>query len=513
MVYRAVSITRRDAVLLLLGAAFTRLWVSVTYPGHEDRPIYIDAGHSNTFTNTITVTVSPTKASTPVTTTLIVPPSPVPTRIDSVKSTSLIHHAPGWTLFEDIYMSDGTLFIVSDNPSQFPEIRMMISTGLIAMATPENMAAREPTANEMVIISREEAANIWGADGTFANRVLPVEGNTLLVNEPAQFLRHYYHFVAELFFGVQVFWHGAFYQSQNPAPPIHRMIFAHSNTEGWRDGPGMNTFFLQAAFPSIHVEVQEAWEDRIALTANGNRVWHFPRLLLSDRSAAHRGTICGAQTQRIAAEAWKYMQMLGVRGTDWWEPVRSATLRLAKTLPVYSGDTGPQAALGFHGAKTDAPKVVITYISRQRQPRRKLLDASHDSLVAALTQLVNSKNGLWELNIVTAETMTLEEQLLVVGRTDILLGVHGNGLTHLVMTPASPISTVIEILYPGGWAHDFQWTAVALQKSHFGIWNDTVQVKTANLYPNYPEGFQGTEIPVHGPTVAQLIEEHLAGKV
>ena len=35
-------------------------------------------------------------------------------------------------------------------------------------------------------------------------------------------------------------------------------------------------------------------------------------------------------------------------------------------------------------------------------------------------------------------------------------------------------------------------------------------------YPNepniaYPEGFQGTSIPVHGPTVAKLIENRLEG--
>lgn len=30
---------------------------------------------------------------------------------------------------------------------------------------------------------------------------------------------------------------------------------------------------------------------------------------------------------------------------------------------------------------------------------------------------------------------------------------------------------------------------------------------------NYPPGFQGTSIPVHGPTVAQLIEDRLEGRL
>ena len=29
----------------------------------------------------------------------------------------------------------------------------------------------------------------------------------------------------------------------------------------------------------------------------------------------------------------------------------------------------------------------------------------------------------------------------------------------------------------------------------------------------YPEGFQGTSIPVHGPTVAKLLEDRLDGKL
>jgi hypothetical protein len=30
---------------------------------------------------------------------------------------------------------------------------------------------------------------------------------------------------------------------------------------------------------------------------------------------------------------------------------------------------------------------------------------------------------------------------------------------------------------------------------------------------DYPEGFQGNEITVHGPTIAKLIEDRVAGKV
>ena len=41
-----------------------------------------------------------------------------------------------------------------------------------------------------------------------------------------------------------------------------------------------------------------------------------------------------------------------------------------------------------------------------------------------------------------------------------------------MMSP-TPISTVIEMFYPGGFAHDYEWTARALGHKHFAVWNDT----------------------------------------
>lgn len=35
-----------------------------------------------------------------------------------------------------------------------------------------------------------------------------------------------------------------------------------------------------------------------------------------------------------------------------------------------------------------------------------------------------------------------------------MLGVHGNGLTHLIWMPPTPRSTVIELFFKGGFARD-----------------------------------------------------------
>jgi hypothetical protein len=272
----------------------------------------------------------------------------------------------------------------------------------------------------------------------------------VLFNDPgSQFLNHYYHFVAELWFGAWAFWHSAFSKSSSspatsfslthPAPPpIHRAIFTHSTTSQWRDNPGFNAYFLRAAFPSLTVEVQQDWEDRIAVTADTklqDRAWHFPIVLLTDRSAAFRGQVCGSNTQRTASEAWEFMnqnhKLMGSKVGGWWEPVRTAVWRFAGV----NLNTGVDVDVDVAAVAVAQPdvkdvnvnelalpmpeKIVITYISRQGVARRKLLQDDHTALVTALEDLVARKGKSWELHVLHAERMTKDEQIQAAARTTV----------------------------------------------------------------------------------------------
>ncbi|KAK7058792.1 hypothetical protein VNI00_001416 [Paramarasmius palmivorus] len=544
------ALSKRDTILIILGATFMHFcakFLVLSDPPSSDSIIL--STHIPGLSNEIVIDapLRPPKQKSPVTITktVVVEPTaashlfPMDTS-QTLPQTVLIHHAPGYTLFRNLYMSDGTLFVVTDDRDAFPEIRMMTSTGLPAENTPENIAQREPTARDMQFISPEEATIRWGGS---QKSVIPVTGNTLLVNDPRQFLRHYYHFVAELIFGVQAFWHGAFtkpmvnkplsaYQIKPPSPPpIERIIFAHSDADGWRDDPGFNAYFLRAAYPSVTVECQEDWEDRVKASNNGRdrqtRVWHFRDfVLLVDRSAAFRGPICGSQTQRTASEAWEYMKsqnlLAGDRVAGWWEPVRAGILKFAgaqngvasemKVYQDFQRRLDAMHTMDSRPVQLPLPeKVVVSYVSRQAGGRRKLTEESHQSLVEALQEM--SQRRGFDLIVMEAEKLSKDEQLQIIAKTTILLGVHGNGLTHLVFMPPTRASTVIEIFYPGGFAHDYHWTTRALGMSHFAVWNDT-----AYTYPNepgvdYPEGFQENYIPVHGPTVAKIIEDRVDGLV
>ncbi|KAI0070599.1 hypothetical protein K474DRAFT_1669885 [Panus rudis PR-1116 ss-1] len=467
------------------------------------------------------------------------PHPPSPKTIDvahSFPETTIQAHTAGWTVFRNLYMANGTLYVVSSLPrSSFPDIRFITSTGLPAENTPESVAQRMPTSENLDFITPEQASARWGPiEPLGANRVWSVEGNTFLVNDPSQFLDHYYHFCAELLYGAWAFWSGAHNAYVDPltpdvstAPPFDRFIFAHTEAHGWRDRPGFNSYFLRAAFPSLTVEVQQDWEDRIAATAATGihaRAWRFDTVLFTDRSAAFRGEVCGMQVHRTAGAAVHYMNKVGNLTKLWWEPVRRSVLRFAG-VDEETRDIGlrverntmarvkkPMDGLPLPGTHELAKRqeVVVTYISRQGA-RRHLIDEDHAALVNALEEMCEAHG--WELNIVQAERLSKEDQLALVSRTTILLGVHGNGLTHLILMAPTPISTVIEIFYPGGFAHDYEWTSRAMGMKHFAVQNDTYYTHPVLPWVAYPEGFQGTQIPAYAPTVINIIEDRVAGKL
>ncbi|KAF8316420.1 hypothetical protein DL93DRAFT_2056393 [Clavulina sp. PMI_390] len=436
--------------------------------------------------------------------------------------TTMIGHGDGWTLFDNLYMFNGTLLVVSDEDRDtFPETRMMTSTGLAAENTPENIQAREPTTADMDFWTRREA-NVY-----FGNRIYPVSSLTLLYNDPPQFIDHYYHFAAELFLGTWRFLSGHLDKTiprsgETALADPARAIFAHCGGATWRDKIGYNQYFLHATWPSIGLETAEDWAGRIRMTqgssgsaeengADGTaRAWRFDRVLLVDRSAAFRGPTTGYYTHRTAGSA--FLSTLGKASPYWWETVRRRVLSFSgvsnRTLDYATG-LDPAAPIKLSSDSEKQP-IVISYVSRQGW-RRRLIEEDHELLEKSVKELCERKG--WEYLLFHPEKYTLDEQLKIAARSTVMFGVHGNGLTHLIAMPASPISTVIEIFYPDGFARDYQWTAESLGHKHFGVWNDTYFTSPDLPSVQYPEGFQGTQIPVYGPAVAKLIEDRVEGRL
>lgn len=184
------ALSRRDAILILIGALSTHFFT--TMAPLTSKSIVASAGFHQV-KNELAVNEDPPQYNQDISGLLVPIPlestgesggqGTIPQNTDLSKlpllpETTIVEHVPGWTLFRDIYMANGTLLILTSSPSSFPETRYMTSTGLPAYNTPGNMELREPTSWDMDIVSPEEALQRWGTHPS-TRRVWSVEGNTV----------------------------------------------------------------------------------------------------------------------------------------------------------------------------------------------------------------------------------------------------------------------------------------------------------------------------------------------
>ncbi|THH08866.1 hypothetical protein EW145_g2425 [Phellinidium pouzarii] len=406
-----------------------------------------------------------------------------------VPESTIVAHVPGWTIFDKLYAMNGTLFIVTSFPDIIPERKLLTSSGYEVFNGEEEKRKRLPSDKDIQVISPKEAQRLFGT-----HEATHFDGVSFFVNDPRQFIAHYYHWTAELIFGI---WRT--YSSLDPyitanghttLPPPKRMMFSHVSGAKWRDYAGMNQWVTRGAFPSLGMEFMEDWEDRAAMQT----LFVFDRVVLADRAAASEGDPF-KKTWRTASNAFE----LG-GSPNWWAPVRRSVLQFSG-LPA-EWIVGPDP-----GTVTENQKLVITYISRQGWGRRMMRPADHDKLVEELYGL-RDKYG-YEVNVVNMEKLSRVEQFQLAGRTTVMMGVHGNGLTSLVWMRPTSRSTVIEFFTPQGLAFDYEYTTRALGMTHYGVWdNVTFTRPDVPRFPKYPDDFHGIDIPVDGAVVARLVHRH-----
>ncbi|KAJ7118621.1 hypothetical protein C8R43DRAFT_1035544 [Mycena crocata] len=390
--------------------------------------------------------------------------------------TKILAHVPGWSLIDRLYLFKGVAFIVTNEPDTIPDLGTIYSKGLRIQNGKEAELARLPDDTDIRIISATEAKAL------FKSNPKSMDGVTYWVNDHFQFIRHYYHWSAELWFG---FWRT--YSSLDPSisasgnttlPPPRRILFPRLDAFFWRDYATMNQWVVRSCFPEATMEFIDDWDDRVKMGVP----WVLERVVISDRSAA-MPALNYQRFQRTAAAAF------ALPGSpNSWMTIRNNVVQFA--------GIDPEEGAGTMG------RPVITYISRQAWGRRMLIQADHENLVRELLNL--EKTYGYEVNIVVPEYMTRVEQLRLAARTTIMMGVHGNGLTSLLWMKPNPRSTVMEFFFPGGFAHDYEYTARSLGIRHYGFWGSTSFTSPGTPLPAYPEGFQGNFIPIDGEAVARL---------
>ncbi|KAJ6484476.1 hypothetical protein C8R47DRAFT_555808 [Mycena vitilis] len=407
-------------------------------------------------------------------------------------------HVHGFTVFDNLYLRNGTLYVVASDAER------------VALPLRERLLSRpvervggvgvEATDEQLRFVTPEEASDVLGV------HITRIEGVSVILYDPAQFMQHFYHWFGELILGAwRVYSHILLDETRPPTPlPLPaRFILPFVGTDEWRDRAGVDGPLMRAAFPGASIEGAGYWRDHAVL---GTTVV-FEQVVLVNRHAAHKHPFGGLWFKMIAGT------MNVSTPHDFWKPVRDALWRNTGAFSMTGSGTLGQDKIGT--TTRDIPRV--TYISRQSSGRR-LDAASHFSLLAALHEL--EREGVCEVREAVMEGMSVVEQIEVVKGSSILVGVHGNGLTeltdailqHQLWMPPTPLSTVIEIFLPTGYTFDYELLARNMGHRHYAVWNDTVLTYPAGSYHkgvNFPPGFHG-EIPVHGPTVAQIIRERLA---
>ncbi|KAJ9119166.1 hypothetical protein QFC22_003658 [Naganishia vaughanmartiniae] len=354
----------------------------------------------------------------------------------SSMETSVVAHAPGFTLLENAYWKNHTWYFVTSRPWAFPELPMVMTN---APDYDEPALFDDGVAK---LVSLNEAELI----GLDFNDVVAVE---------------VYHLVGEMFLGA---WRVYTSVLANPfdvksqwiiqrvntksvldqVPPINRFIFNHAPPDKVYDHGRLNKFFFDTVFPRIPLEFEDAWQER----AESLKLFRFDMVTIADRWSGHRG-----HSPKPMDRAFQ----LPVP-TNWVNDLKK------RLLVDYRG---PVSLKDPSHAKS---KPVITYLSRQEAIHRRLRPEVHEELSAGLKVL--EEEGLAEVNIeMFVDSDPKYDQVAKLSRTTIFVALHGNGLTNLIyMTPdAYGRSAVYEIQQPGMFFDDYPILSKAVGTEHWII--------------------------------------------
>lgn len=255
-----------------------------------------------------------------------------------------------------------------------------------------------------------------------------VSGTTVFILEkqgtPDHFV-HFFHFLEHLV-GL---WN---FGGEKYREDVKRFVFAGNgikNVEGWQGANQVNYHLVRALFP--HAKIQ-TWKD--FLEDYPNETLHFERVLTSDRAM-----------EKYKKEPYYTARLLGGHFTHFTKPSLD---HLASSVWEYCG-----------AKRNPSHRKQITFVKREHS-RRLTADCQQQLLsrIQALPQFL--------LKIVDLAALSFKEQVQLIANTDILLGVHGNGLSHALFLPEG--GSLIEIFPPSSFRVEYRILTQARKLNYFG---------------------------------------------
>lgn len=231
-----------------------------------------------------------------------------------------------------------------------------------------------------------------------------IPGLTLILLERPQLPIHYCHFYHMLEHLIGLWSFGG----EDNRDDVNLFLIAGDGQEepkNWRGLNDINLHLIQALFPKAQIKLFKEFIQEFP-----REVW-FERVLTSDRCIEQLKKE-PFHTERMLGEYYRYLVPAGI-------------------------DHLAQAVHEHWGIKrSDQEKLVVTYV-RRYFPRCLRYEIEKELLVK-IQQLPHV-----ELRVVDFAFLPFKNQINNIAHTDILLGVHGNGLSHALFLPKG--SALIEL--------------------------------------------------------------------
>lgn len=257
-----------------------------------------------------------------------------------------------------------------------------------------------------------------------------IEGTSLFLFEidlTRHYLSHFFHLLEHLV-GV---W--SFYGADN-FNDIKLIVLASDGSRNkdptWKGPNSINEHLLKAMFPQASVKT---WDE--FLVENHHTILRFEKAFTSDRALTFYSEAC-SRVNKMLAEAFPDLSS-------------QALNQLALRVNSYANTQSKASNL-----------ITVTYLKR---PFPRALEAQlEQKLINAIEQLPNVK-----LTVIDFFHISFQEQINVIGKTDVLISVHGNGLSHILFLPET--SSVIEIFPKDSCTLDYRMFADARNIEYLGI--------------------------------------------
>ncbi len=279
-----------------------------------------------------------------------------------------------------------------------------------------------------------------------------LEGTTLILMEhPNNFSFHFFHLLEHLV--------GAWgFYGHEHAQEVKHIIFAANGfdeRQDWKGPNQINKHLLRALFPNAKVRT---WQSFVRKYNQG--LVRLEQAFISDRGIANFHPEC-AKVNKLLGAAIPHLQ--------------------PKNLQSFADHIQAYAKTKL---QTPSKRLRVTYL--KRPPPRRLTPDIENKLIKKISSLSNV-----QLKVVDFAQIPFSQQIQTIGNTDVLISVHGNGLSHILFLP--PKACVMEIFPPDNHHLDYRIFADARGIDYYGIlYKDNKFLEKTQAYEigsrGYPNG-------------------------